>query len=84
MRHSHQRLPSAGPARELLRQKGQFWTPAWVAEAMVGYVVSDGTSTIFDPAVGAGAFFCAARRLEATMGRKLELSGTEIDSAALQ
>jgi hypothetical protein len=35
----HQDLPSAGQAREALRQKGQFWTPRWVAEAMVGYLL---------------------------------------------
>ena len=42
--------------REALRQKGQFWTPPWVAEAMVGYVIRGGANAIFDPAVGAGAF----------------------------
>jgi len=70
--------------RELKREKGQFWTPAWVAEAMVAYVLADGSSEIFDPAVGAGAFFRAARVLEPQLGRKIRLLGTEIDRKPLQ
>jgi len=35
---SHQKLPSNWDEREVLRDKGQFWTPSWVAEAMVSYV----------------------------------------------
>ncbi len=35
----HQRLPATGPQREALRQKGQFWTLDWVAQAMVSYVL---------------------------------------------
>lgn len=56
-----QHIPSSGPAREALREKGQFWTPPWVAEAMVAWCLADGRDSIFDPAVGAGAFFQAAR-----------------------
>lgn len=70
--------------RELKREKGQFWTPAWVAEAMVAYVLVGGSSEIFDPAVGAGAFFRAARVLEPRFGRKVRLLGTEIDPQPLQ
>lgn len=80
----HQNLPSGGPAREALREKGQFWTPDWVAEAMVGYVIGGGTDTIFDPAVGAGAFFLAAKQISSETGQKLTLLGTEIDQHALQ
>jgi hypothetical protein len=29
-------------ARELLREKGQCWTPDWIAEPMAEYVSSDG------------------------------------------
>lgn len=78
-----QRLPTAGPERERLRQKGQFWTPDWVADAMVAYAAGRTARNLFDPAVGAGAFFRAARRLEARIGRRLDLTGAEIDSAAL-
>jgi len=44
-------LPSSGPIRKALQEKGQFWTPAWVAEAMVAYVLAQGASRIFDPSV---------------------------------
>lgn len=72
-------LPTSGPARELLREKGQFWTPPWVAQAMVGYTVCDGSNRIFDPAVGTGAFFKAAKSLTRTLNRQFVLEGTELD-----
>jgi len=83
MARSHQALPSSGPAREALREKGQFWTPEWVADAMVAYVMNAGADHIFDPAVGAGAFFAAAKRVAARLGRTVKLLGTEIDATAL-
>lgn len=82
MKERQQKLPGAGPEREALRQKGQFWTPDWVAEAMVAYVLSGGSDSLFDPAVGAGAFFRAAKTLAAD--RKLKLMGTEIDPDVLR
>ncbi len=51
------------PLREKLREKGQFWTPPWVADAMVSYVLDD-TKLIFDPAGGRGAFLEALRRIK--------------------
>ncbi|HZU77188.1 MAG TPA: N-6 DNA methylase, partial [Dehalococcoidia bacterium] len=80
----HQRLPSAGPEREALREKGQFWTPSWVAEAMVGYVLHGGADHLFDPAVGAGAFFHAAKALGRQVGRQIALFGAEIDPEAMR
>lgn len=77
-------LPRNGPAREALRQKGQFWTPDWVADAMVAYALCGGAQSLFDPALGEGAFFRAARRWEKGLGRRLELAGAEIDANALQ
>lgn len=77
------KLPPTGAARELLREKGQFWTPAWIAEAMVAYLLAGGHDSIFDPAVGAGAFFHAAKALAQVSGRRITLSGTEIDPQAL-
>lgn len=75
-------LPRAGAAREALRERGQFWTPPWVADAMVAWCLGDGARTLFDPAVGAGAFFAAAKRV--TRGAKrVRLSGCEIDPRAL-
>lgn len=79
----HQLLPSAGPAREALRAKGQFWTPDWVADAMVSYVLGGGAGTIFDPAVGAGVFFRAAKRAAERLEKPIKLLGREIDADAL-
>lgn len=75
-----QRLPSAGPAREALREKGQFWTPNWIADAMVSYCLLDGSDHLFDPSVGAGAFFRASKRL----GYQVRLLGAEIDAQAIR
>ncbi|MGI9104884.1 MAG: N-6 DNA methylase, partial [Pyrinomonadaceae bacterium] len=80
----HQKLPGAGAEREELRRKGQFWTPAWVAEAMVAYVVGGGSGHVFDPAVGAGAFFRAAKVIAAETGKRFELLGCEVDRDALR
>ena len=77
-------LPSSGPVRKALQEKGQFWTPAWVAEAMVAYVLADGAPSLFDPAVGAGAFFKAAKAWSQESGRSVSLSGMEIDAVALK
>jgi len=59
---TYQVLPTAWAAREILRDKGQFWTPPWIAEAMTAYVAAD-TDLIFDPATGRGAFFEALLKL---------------------
>jgi len=84
MSKSHQKLPASGPGREALREKGQFWTPQWVAEAMVKYVLGAETDHVFDPAVGAGAFLLAAKHVAASAGRSIHLLGTEVDPNALQ
>ena len=81
---NHYHLPAGGAARESLRVKGQFWTPDWVAEAMVEYVLDARGATLFDPAVGAGAFFRAAKTVADERGfRSIALSGMDIDQAAL-
>ncbi len=77
-------IPSRGAAREQLREKGQFWTPDWIAEAMVEYVLSDKGGLLFDPAVGAGAFFRAAKKIAQERGLPLSLAGMEIDPTALE
>ena len=84
MMRPHQNLPRSGPEREALREKGQFWTPDWVAEAMVGYVLAGGSESIFDPAVGGGAFFRAAKVVGQELGRTCRLLGTEVDPQALE
>lgn len=78
---THQALPpSSSPEREMLRSKGQFWTPSWLARVMVRYALGNGSQTLFDPAVGAGAFFVAAKD---EGHRHLHLSGYEIEASAL-
>lgn len=77
---AHQKLPTRWDEREILRDKGQFWTPSWVAEAMVAYV-SQNTDLVFDPATGRGAFYEALLKLN-----KPEVSffGTDIDQEVLK
>ncbi len=84
MNAAPQHVPPTGPARESLRAKGQFWTPDWIADAMVAYVLLGGADTIFDPAVGAGVFFRSAKTIAAQTNRRIRLSGSEIDPSALQ
>jgi len=79
-----QKLPSDWAAREALREKGQFWTPRWVAEAMVTYCLADGSESVFDPAVGAGAFFIAAKEMARKKRRRINLFGSELDRDALR
>lgn len=82
-RKSQQQLPSKGVERERLRAKGQFWTPAWVAEAMVHYALGNGARELFDPAVGEGAFLRAGHSVAAELGRSVRMRGCEVDPAAL-
>ena len=79
----HQLIPRSKPEREALRAKGQFWTPEWVARAMVAYVLKDKADCLFDPAVGPGVFFLSAKKLAEQEGREIELRGCEIDPQAL-
>lgn len=76
-------LPSAGPEREELRRKGQFWTPDWITDAMVAYVLGTGSDHLVDPGVGRGAFLKAATRHGKRVGREIALLGTEIDPGIL-
>lgn len=69
-------------ARESLRDKGQFWTPAWVAQAMVTYSAQDAEG-VYDPGVGRGAFARAAEAVATRQGRNLGFAGSEIDPEVL-
>jgi adenine-specific DNA-methyltransferase len=80
----HQKLPTAGMEREALRKKGQFWTPAWVAEAMAAYALNGGSDHVFDPAVGEGAFFRAVKQESIRSGKSIQLFGTEVDAEILE
>lgn len=64
-----QNLPRNGLAREKLREKGQFWTPDWIARPMVSYALQE-SDTLFDPAVGEGAFFKAAKEVSHNSNKK--------------
>lgn len=83
-KYMEQVLPRNGEKREALRVKGQFWTPEWVADAMVAYVLRDGATQIFDPAVGEGVFFHAAKRLVQSRGQEIVLRGTELDAHLIE
>jgi hypothetical protein len=76
---AHQKLPKEWSERETLREKGQFWTPGWVAEAMVTYVAQN-TDLVFDPATGRGAFYRALLTLNK---ENISFFGTDIDSEVL-
>lgn len=75
----HQKLPTEWKEREILRDKGQFWTPSWVAEAMIAYV-ADNTNLVFDPATGRGAFYEALLKLNK---QNVQFYGTDIDPEVL-
>lgn len=58
-----QKIPAGGAERAALQKKGQFWTPAWLAEIMATWTTEHSPPTLFDPAVGPGTFFSAARSI---------------------
>lgn len=76
---SHQLLPRSGAEREALREKGQFWTPSWVANAMVAYCLRDNPGELLDPAAGEGAFFEAALTLRKRSRKSFHLFGYDLD-----
>jgi hypothetical protein len=76
---NQQVLPPSGPARETLREKGQFWTPQWLAKIMAAWAVAERPATLFDPAVGPGTFFAAAR----DVGFSGNFAGFEVDDTIL-
>jgi methylase of polypeptide subunit release factors len=71
-------IPTNWHEREALREKGQFWTPDWVADAMVEYV-SQETDMVFDPATGGGAFLAALRRTHP----EIRFHGVDVDKEVL-
>ncbi len=77
------KLPSSWEAREILREKGQFWTPDWIAGPMTEYVLAEKGGLLFDPAVGTGAFFRAAKAIASEKGLAISFAGMEIDPTTL-
>ena len=59
---TQKKLPASWDKREKLRDKGQFWTPDWVADPMVAYAAQE-ADVVFDPGVGKGVFYTALRKL---------------------
>jgi len=51
---------------------------------MVGYLLGAGARSIFDPAVGAGAFLLAGKRVGQELGVLPVMQGTEVDPEALR
>lgn len=82
-RSHHTSSSCARAARETQRSKGQFWTPDWVADFMVAYVLQDRPHELLDPALGEGVFFRAAKRFAHRHHFPLTLLGRETDPAAL-
>lgn len=78
-----EQLPRNGAARKKLQEKGQFWTPDWIADAMVAWA-ANGADHIFDPAVGPGAFFRAGKRFFDRKQIHGRLIGCELDRAVLE
>ncbi len=78
------KFSTKGHDREKLREKGQFWTPDWVADAMVEYALSSDSDHIFDPAVGAGVFLRATKKYAAKLDKPVRLLGSEIYPDALE
>lgn len=74
----HQKLPTKYRDREVLRNKGQFWTPSWVADAMVTYVKAD-SDLVFDPAAGRGAFCKSLQKIDSS----IKYYGIDVDSDLL-
>lgn len=66
--------------RKNLQEKGQFWTPQWVADAMLRFVLAEGSNQIFDPAVGAGSFLFEAKKQQST----IVLTGYELHPEPLE
>ena len=61
-----------------MREKGQFWTPPWLAETMAAWVTAKAPPILFDPAVGPGTFFAAAR----SVGYTGAFAGFELHAGA--
>ncbi|MEX2181387.1 MAG: N-6 DNA methylase [Gemmatimonadaceae bacterium] len=70
-----EKLPT-GAAREALREKGQFFTPGWVADAMVSFA-GRGAKALYDPGFGLGAFSLATDRVFGAAAR--DYAGCDTD-----
>lgn len=71
-----------GKSREELREKGQFWTPEWVAKAMIEYV-SQKHHEILDLGIGKGAFFTALQETHKDSFNRYSYYGIDIDESLI-
>lgn len=69
-------------AREHLRNKGQFWTPSWVARPMVRFALNAGDS-LYDAGVGAAAFGKALQGLRPDLDLGRAYQGCELHETPL-
>lgn len=70
--------------REIKRKKGQFWTPEWIALAMAEYVLYNQPDVVFEPGVGAGAFFSAIKKRCVVVDANPKLMGCELYPEVLE
>ena len=80
MKPMPQHIPHDWDERETLRNKGQFFTPEWIAEAMIEYVAPN-ARVVFDPATGDGAFYRALRNND--RDRTIRFYGIDTDDTVL-
>lgn len=80
-RHTAKTISMIKKSREELRDLGQFWTPRWVAKAMVAYFLDGKQKELFDPAVGTGAFYSALKEVDEK--KIIKFYGTDIDQGII-
>ncbi len=68
------------PSIENVREKGQVWTPPWVADAMATFLNQSSVDSVLDPAMGPGALLAAVRRKSVKLGA---VTAFEIDESVL-
>jgi hypothetical protein len=68
------------PAISAVRNKGQVWTPRWVADAMAVLLKENLNEGLLDPAIGPGALVAACRDLKP---KALEVKAFDIDESVL-
>lgn len=73
------KLPQSGSMRESLRVKGQFWTPDWIANAMITYILRGNPKIVFDPAVGPATFLIALKKKAKKFNFEVNYCGRDID-----
>ncbi len=66
-----------------VRELGQVWTPAWVADTMAAYAMSGGAQALFDPACGTGSLLAAGKRIAAARRVTVQIEGMDLDARVL-